>query len=127
MMLRSKGTYRFYLPLDVNDEKGIMNFVLSYCFGENKKIQTVPFKKSRIDPPYISMKVIKYEASEVFHSHRQYKFGVLYVKNGQTDESLIYHNTVTSPEYEEFLTYLGDKIKIDGWKGFTGVLTTMST
>jgi len=34
---------------------------------------------------------------------------------------------VTSPEYDEFLTYLGDKIKIEGWKGFTGGLTPYST
>jgi len=107
-----------------------MNFVLKYCFTEQstlKKILTVPFKKSRTKTTNISQNIINYEASEAFHSHRQYKFGVLYAKNGQKDENAIYHNTVTSPEYEEFLSHLGMKIKIEGWKQYTGGLTPYST
>ena len=46
-----------------------------------------------------------------------YKFGVLYVKEGQTNEDEIYSNTETSPDFEEFLNVLGNKIELAGFSG----------
>eukprot|EP01088_Endostelium_zonatum_P017658 TRINITY_DN5322_c0_g1_i1.p1 TRINITY_DN5322_c0_g1~~TRINITY_DN5322_c0_g1_i1.p1 ORF type:complete len:1048 (-),score=264.07 TRINITY_DN5322_c0_g1_i1:43-3135(-) len=52
-----------------------------------------------------------------------YKFGVLYCKNGQTTEHEMYENASVSPEFEEFLTFLGNKIELNGHTGYTGGLS----
>jgi hypothetical protein len=42
--------------------------------------------------------------------YTEYKFGVLYYKDGQTNEDDMFGNVDTSPEYEEFLQLLGQKV-----------------
>eukprot|EP01101_Sappina_pedata_P007987 TRINITY_DN4332_c0_g1_i1.p1 TRINITY_DN4332_c0_g1~~TRINITY_DN4332_c0_g1_i1.p1 ORF type:complete len:772 (-),score=183.95 TRINITY_DN4332_c0_g1_i1:143-2458(-) len=56
----------------------------------------------------------------------RYKFGVMYVKDGQTDENQFFQNSETSAEYEDFLDFLGDRIELKGWKGFRGGLDVVS-
>jgi len=54
---------------------------------------------------------------------KNFKFGILYCKAGQTTEEEIFSNTNTgSPEYERFLACIGDKIELRGWQKFTGGL-----
>lgn len=33
----------------------------------------------------------------------------------------------TSKDFEEFLDFLGDRVKLDGWRGFRGGLDVRST
>jgi len=49
---------------------------------------------------------------------RNYKFAVLYVKEGQKNISQIFANNKASAEFYEFMNLLGNKIKMKGWKGF---------
>jgi len=51
-----------------------------------------------------------------------YKFGVLYCKEGQVNEDDMFANVETSPEYEEFLKFLGDRIVLKDWRGYRGGL-----
>eukprot|EP00027_Filamoeba_sp_ATCC50430_P007625 CAMPEP_0168559500 /NCGR_PEP_ID=MMETSP0413-20121227/10558_1 /TAXON_ID=136452 /ORGANISM="Filamoeba nolandi, Strain NC-AS-23-1" /LENGTH=959 /DNA_ID=CAMNT_0008590735 /DNA_START=92 /DNA_END=2971 /DNA_ORIENTATION=- len=51
-----------------------------------------------------------------------YKFGVLYCKASQTDEDGMFGNVETSADYEEFLSWLGEKIVLKGWEGYRGGL-----
>jgi hypothetical protein len=51
-----------------------------------------------------------------------YKFGVLYMKSGQTREEEMFRNTQPSAEFQKFLSLLGDKITLKGWTGFSGGL-----
>eukprot|EP01098_Paradermamoeba_levis_P004302 TRINITY_DN184_c0_g1_i3.p1 TRINITY_DN184_c0_g1~~TRINITY_DN184_c0_g1_i3.p1 ORF type:complete len:412 (+),score=78.23 TRINITY_DN184_c0_g1_i3:416-1651(+) len=53
---------------------------------------------------------------------KSYKFGVIYCRAGQTDENDMFSNDEGSPEFEEFLQLLGQKIELKGWKGFRGGL-----
>ena len=55
---------------------------------------------------------------------RRYKFGVLYVKEGQTDESEIYSNTEYSQDFNEFLDFIGTRVELKGFEGFSGGLDT---
>ena len=55
---------------------------------------------------------------------RRYKFGVLYVKDGQKDESEIYSNTEYSKDFEEFLEFIGTRVELKGFEGFSGGLDT---
>lgn len=52
---------------------------------------------------------------------RRYKFGVLYVKPNQTEDE-IFANDNMSPDFEEFLEFLGSKIELKGWKRYNGGL-----
>eukprot|EP01091_Cochliopodium_minus_P015967 TRINITY_DN5830_c0_g1_i1.p1 TRINITY_DN5830_c0_g1~~TRINITY_DN5830_c0_g1_i1.p1 ORF type:complete len:1144 (-),score=329.28 TRINITY_DN5830_c0_g1_i1:370-3801(-) len=55
----------------------------------------------------------------------KYKFGVIYLKEDQVaDENSIFQNNVTTPAFEKFLSQLGEKIKLKGWKDYAGCLNT---
>lgn len=51
---------------------------------------------------------------------RSYKFGLLYAKEGQTTESEMFANKLddASKEYKQFLTFIGEKIELQNWKGY---------
>eukprot|EP00033_Pygsuia_biforma_P001899 GCRY01002120.1.p1 GENE.GCRY01002120.1~~GCRY01002120.1.p1 ORF type:complete len:365 (-),score=30.90 GCRY01002120.1:922-2016(-) len=51
-----------------------------------------------------------------------FKFGVLLVKEGQTDENEFFSNVSGSFAYERFLECLGDRINLKDWKQFRGGL-----
>jgi len=48
--------------------------------------------------------------------------GVLYAKNGQILDEEMYANQTSSPAFEEFLSCLGDKIILQGWRQYNGGL-----
>jgi len=52
----------------------------------------------------------------------QYRVGVLYCKNGQTNEDDMYSNVEHSPYFTEFLEVLGETIDLTGWTKFKGGL-----
>lgn len=56
-----------------------------------------------------------------------YKFGLLYAKEGQTIEEEMFSNTTTSPEYEEFLRFLGDQVTLSGWDKYRAGLDCKGT
>jgi hypothetical protein len=57
---------------------------------------------------------------------RQFKMGVMLVKPGQSNEDQWYSNRETSEEYEEFLSWLGERVTLQGWTKFRGGLNITS-
>ncbi|CAG8613855.1 12644_t:CDS:2, partial [Acaulospora morrowiae] len=55
---------------------------------------------------------------------RSYKIGVLYCAPSQQTELELFSNTTTSPLFDRFLTILGTKVRLLGFKGFAGGLDT---
>ncbi|KAJ6232273.1 endoplasmic reticulum resident protein [Anaeramoeba flamelloides] len=55
---------------------------------------------------------------------KQFKFGVIYVSDGQTQETDFLSNQKGSSEWDEFLDLLGDHINLLGWKEYSGGLNT---
>ncbi|KAG5684101.1 hypothetical protein PVAND_013349 [Polypedilum vanderplanki] len=51
-----------------------------------------------------------------------FKFGVLYQKYGQIVEEELFGNNETSQDFEQFLSLLGEKIKLKDHKGYRGGL-----
>ncbi|KAL3894438.1 MAG: hypothetical protein SGCHY_005274, partial [Lobulomycetales sp.] len=51
---------------------------------------------------------------------RSYKFGVGYLKKGQSTEEHMLSNKYedSSPEFKQFLAFLGETIELKGWKGY---------
>ncbi|KPP64165.1 rap1 GTPase-activating protein 2-like, partial [Scleropages formosus] len=65
------------------------------------------------------------ELITAFDEHRMsqnFKFGVLYQKEGQLTEEEILSNNDESKDFQEFLSILGETVKLQGFTGFRGGL-----
>lgn len=68
-----------------------------------------------------------FEELKLFHSNEtftKFKFGILYCEKGQTQENEMFSNQNASPEFEEFLTLLGEKVTLKDFGGYSGGLDT---
>jgi len=59
---------------------------------------------------------------KLFRVATQFKFGVIYAKEGQQDENDIYSNVTGSKDFELFLEFLGEKVQLEGWQWYGGEL-----
>eukprot|EP01087_Luapelamoeba_hula_P014984 TRINITY_DN4442_c0_g1_i7.p1 TRINITY_DN4442_c0_g1~~TRINITY_DN4442_c0_g1_i7.p1 ORF type:complete len:723 (-),score=112.05 TRINITY_DN4442_c0_g1_i7:84-2252(-) len=113
LVFTKKGTERFSLSPD--------------AYGPVKQIKArVPVLNSiqfaKLNPrrlPDVREKLVRYENVTI---QRNYKFGVLYAKEGQMEENDMFNNETGSAELNEFLEFLGDKIPLKGFTGYTGGL-----
>eukprot|EP00771_Trimastix_marina_P001318 gnl/Trimastix_PCT/2381.p2 GENE.gnl/Trimastix_PCT/2381~~gnl/Trimastix_PCT/2381.p2 ORF type:complete len:299 (+),score=71.15 gnl/Trimastix_PCT/2381:451-1347(+) len=55
---------------------------------------------------------------------KKMKIGVMYCAPGQQTEKEMYANRDGSPEWEAFLHFLGDRVPLHGFPGYTGSLDT---
>jgi len=55
-----------------------------------------------------------------------FKFGVLFAKDGQLTDDEMLSNEIGSDAFQKFLNLLGDKITLKGWTGYRGGLDTKS-
>ncbi|XP_025946036.1 GTPase-activating Rap/Ran-GAP domain-like protein 3 isoform X5 [Apteryx rowi] len=53
-----------------------------------------------------------------------FKFGVLYAKDGQLTDDEMFSNETGSESFQRFLGLMGDKITLKGWTGYRGGLDT---
>lgn len=109
-------------------------------------IPAVPNKKDKIlkqvresfaeelkDAKLIEVKDVQVEKDLVNMEDRMlvkhYSFGVLYCKSGQKTEDEIFSNREedVSPAYLDFLSFIGDKVKLEGFPGPKVGLDTKST
>ncbi|TPX37237.1 hypothetical protein SmJEL517_g01108 [Synchytrium microbalum] len=60
---------------------------------------------------------------------RSYKFGVTYLAPGQSNEEEMFMNRMenVSPQFRQFLTFLGETIELRGWKGYRAGLDVAGT
>eukprot|EP00026_Physarum_polycephalum_P001848 Phypoly_transcript_01851.p1 GENE.Phypoly_transcript_01851~~Phypoly_transcript_01851.p1 ORF type:complete len:876 (+),score=128.73 Phypoly_transcript_01851:473-3100(+) len=68
-----------------------------------------------VKDPAIHNSLLKFEKSQLLTC---FKIAVLYVGPHQTKEDEFYGNTKHSPDFEEFLNFLGDRVELKGWQGF---------
>lgn len=100
------------------------------------KIQDLKFYHVKDSYEEVVQGLIKYENQLLV---KNYKFGILYVKEGQTDENQYFNNSkfrdwrtliVTvngSRAFDGFLNCIGDRIALKGWNKFSGGLDTKGT
>eukprot|EP01100_Stratorugosa_tubuloviscum_P002462 TRINITY_DN1576_c0_g1_i1.p1 TRINITY_DN1576_c0_g1~~TRINITY_DN1576_c0_g1_i1.p1 ORF type:complete len:779 (+),score=300.06 TRINITY_DN1576_c0_g1_i1:15-2351(+) len=74
---------------------------------------------TRIEDPNFSDSLLKLEQSQIVQN---YKFGVLYAKEGQTEEDEMYRNETGSAPFDHFLELLGKKIVLKDWSDYRGGL-----
>ena len=56
--------------------------------------------------------------------YTRYKVGVLYCKANQSTETEMYNNEHSSPAFEEFLDFLGTRVRLKGFDAYKGGLDT---
>eukprot|EP01088_Endostelium_zonatum_P019239 TRINITY_DN6548_c0_g1_i1.p1 TRINITY_DN6548_c0_g1~~TRINITY_DN6548_c0_g1_i1.p1 ORF type:complete len:910 (-),score=180.99 TRINITY_DN6548_c0_g1_i1:195-2924(-) len=109
-----KGTERMTLPLETKHKlkaiKMAHTYLLPMRFIKLKEPQTAEA---------LDKDLVEYENKNIFEN---YKFGIIYCKEGQTEEDEMYNNKDGSPAFEEFLDFLGKRIPLEGFKGFRGGL-----
>ncbi len=110
-------------------KSGTMHEIIpASCLGEN----STPLKISRllndqlqveafmpIICPMTSNLIAAYDEHQLVMN---FKFGILYQKYGQIIEEELFGNNETSPEFDEFLNLLGERIKLKDHKGYRGGL-----
>jgi len=75
--------------------------------------QTLPanrFKKN--SNPQLSASLLEFEEKQTI---KGFKFGLIYRAPGQVREDELFTNEHGSPEFEEFLDFLGDRVELNGW------------
>jgi hypothetical protein len=80
--------------------------------------------------PVLTDELLNYEKSEKnqFSKISYHKVGVLYIRDAQATEEEILGNRHSSERFEQFLTFLGQKIELQGYTGFdAGMQVNCST
>ncbi|PRP73051.1 RapGAP/RanGAP domain-containing protein, partial [Planoprotostelium fungivorum] len=109
-----KGNFRYIIP---NAFTSSVKEMIRFTKNLYPDVANVKFVES--SSGQLVDKLVEYEQQGAV---KRYKFGVLYMRDGQTTDDEMYTNTETSQEYEEFLKLLGDRVSLQGWTGFRGGL-----
>eukprot|EP01125_Pyxidicula_operculata_P006691 TRINITY_DN2300_c0_g1_i2.p1 TRINITY_DN2300_c0_g1~~TRINITY_DN2300_c0_g1_i2.p1 ORF type:complete len:873 (+),score=120.37 TRINITY_DN2300_c0_g1_i2:60-2678(+) len=75
----------------------------------------------RIKDSSIVNKIVNFESIQIVNN---FKFGILYCKEGQVHEREMFSNEHGSPEFKHFLFLLGKRIHLKGWPYYSGGLDT---
>lgn len=81
------------------------------------KIKFEKVKNEKIIPELIQLE-------SVLSFKPRMKVGILYVKGDQTDENEMFGNNEMTPAFDEFLNFIGERITLKDWTGFSGGLDT---
>lgn len=112
----SDGVTKRIAPSYIAKEKEAVKFVVTRTFSK----EISPLKKFP-DVARTSIEMLELESQ---YFSRQYKFGLLYVKDGQHHENDFYANREGSADYQEFLDFLGPTVDMYKWDRFNGGLNT---
>ncbi|OXB73965.1 UNVERIFIED_CONTAM: hypothetical protein H355_010238 [Colinus virginianus] len=113
---------------------------LPFCGTQKICLPYSPTKTLSVKSILSAMSLEKFEKSpkEIFHPDIQkdllvleeqegsvnFKFGVLYAKDGQLTDDEMFSNETGSENFQRFLHLLGDTITLKGWTGYRGGLDT---
>ncbi|KTG46823.1 hypothetical protein cypCar_00038974, partial [Cyprinus carpio] len=88
--------------------------------GYSKNQPSIQSNKNTISQIYIKeLLVLEEQEGSV-----NFKFGVLYAKDGQLTDDEMFSNESGSETFDRFLNLLGDSICLQGWAGYRGGLDT---
>ncbi|PRP73579.1 hypothetical protein PROFUN_02588 [Planoprotostelium fungivorum] len=118
VMVRTKRkTDRFLAPASASTSRSNIMKHIKSTYPDFERLKFVKINNSLHSE--LIPKLCEYERQTVF---KKYKFGVLYVKDKQTEENEMFSNVDMSPDFEEFLDFIGDRIPLEGWANFRGGL-----
>merc|ERR1711916_23997 len=118
--------------LIAGEDAGVKNKDLTVKIARKVVTAALPaYEKTQLkgvtDDEKFERRLLKHEESELVTN---YKFGLLYVKEGQTIEEDMFANDGYvidhSREYQEFVDWLGDTVELDGWEKYRAGLDVRS-
>ncbi|XP_015108623.1 GTPase-activating Rap/Ran-GAP domain-like protein 3 isoform X2 [Diachasma alloeum] len=114
ILWRRTGAQKISLPYSSNKSMTVKQ-ILSNFFGIEK------FDKAprEIFSPEIQKDLLLLEEQE---GSVNFKFGVIYAREGQTTDDEMLSNERASPGFERFLEILGERIRLKGWDKYRGGL-----
>ncbi|XP_076276251.1 GTPase-activating Rap/Ran-GAP domain-like protein 3 isoform X1 [Lasioglossum baleicum] len=114
ILWRKTGAQKISLPYSSNKTITIRQ-ILSNFFGL-EKLDKVP---REVFSPEIQKDLLLLEEQE---GSVNFKFGVIYAKKGQTTDDEMLSNEQSSPEFENFLEIMGERIWLKNWDKYRGGL-----
>ncbi|XP_050506896.1 GTPase-activating Rap/Ran-GAP domain-like protein 3 [Diabrotica virgifera virgifera] len=114
ILFKKTGTQKISLPISQNKVLTVKQILSN--FPNMDKVEKGP---KEIFSPDIQKDLLLLEEQE---GSVNFKFGVIYMKQGQTSDDEILSNEYGSYRFEQFLSLLGDKIKLRGWDKYRGGL-----
>ncbi|GAM27438.1 hypothetical protein SAMD00019534_106140 [Acytostelium subglobosum LB1] len=126
---KNAGSYKILLRTKSDDIFTTVNPKASFLMSSNK----IPIKEIVMNvSPDLSTKNIRQVKNtdiqkdltnfEVRQRIKSFKFGVLYCAPNQSMEEEMFSNEHGSEDFNEFLTFLGKRIKLEGWTNYRGGL-----
>lgn len=91
----------------------VREIVRTACPALADKLPKVNYKL--IKNPALHLELENFETKQVI---KNYKIGVLYCKEGQSQEDEMFCNEYGSEAFEQFLDFLGDRVELNGWKKY---------
>lgn len=125
--------FRVILWLDDGPERKILH-VKDNLHKSKPSIYAMEILKAL--KPSLSKKRVKEIKSQILEEEllqleektikKKFKFGVLYMKNGQLTEEEMFNNRKGSPSFNRFLDLLGEKVQLKNWNKYSGGLDVKS-
>lgn len=117
-IIRTKtGDHRFHIPAALVKKKKLKSKKVIKLLKASMPV----LKLWHVTDPKLSKELLHHEDLKK-REVRCYKIGVLYAKEGQKSEEEILGNQESSEAFDRFLELLGDKVTLEGWKGYRGDL-----
>ncbi|XP_067339696.1 GTPase-activating Rap/Ran-GAP domain-like protein 3 isoform X2 [Channa argus] len=115
ILWRKTGTLKISLPYSPNKTLSVKSILSAMNMDRFEK------GPREILNPDIQKDLLVLEEQE---GSVNFKFGVLYAKDGQLTDDEMFSNETGSENFEKFLTLLGDTVTLQGWAGYRGGLDT---
>ena len=109
-----KNNYRVVIPPTVDPNKYPKVFTR---LATDKKCKPKTFAKGNIEK--LERELEKIEEMSMI---KRYKFGIIHVKDGQTEENEWFANDECDPTFWDFMNLIADKIELKGFTGYRGGL-----
>ncbi|RZF36202.1 hypothetical protein LSTR_LSTR008528 [Laodelphax striatellus] len=114
ILWKKTGAQKISLPYTANKPMTVKQILSN--FPNMEKLEKGP---KEIFSPDIQKDLLLLEEQE---GSVNFKFGVLYTKPGQHTDDEMLSNEFGSPEWDQFISLLGDKITLKGWDKYRGGL-----
>ncbi|XP_019761709.1 GTPase-activating Rap/Ran-GAP domain-like protein 3 isoform X2 [Dendroctonus ponderosae] len=116
ILFRKCGAHKISLPIPQNKVLTVKQILSN--FPNMDKVEKGP---KEIFTPDIQKDLLLLEEQE---GSVNFKFGVIYMKQGQNSDDEMLSNEHGSNKFEQFLTLLGDRVRLKGWDKYRGGLDT---
>lgn len=100
--------------------------VIHKIFNSNNSKQKIQFNKFKLANDQCKQLLCKFDDQHSLTTRRQYKVGILLCLPGQNTEEQMYLNCTPIKEFQEFLSLIGQRVRLKGWNKYKGGLDTQT-